>query len=68
MINFLKFFSHTIEGLKKVLLDAIPFFPMQVLSNFFFSILFFGLHTFIFRRRENKIISEVERGTEERLV
>ena len=33
-------------------LDAIPFFPMEIVSNFVFSFVFFGLHNILFTNRQ----------------
>ena len=33
-------------------LDALPFFPMEIVSNFVFSFVFFGLHSILFTNRQ----------------
>ena len=51
MSKYLLTFSHSLVGLKKVYTDAIPFFPYQAISNFFFTYLYFGVNDLIFAKR-----------------
>ena len=59
------------SNLKKIYLDAIPFYPTEMFSNYLYSALFFAMHCIFFRENTNAVDdfslmrenSEVSRGS-----